>query len=371
MTPARKLARIALLPLLLCVGCLDVAEERAARDSRVGHAELEGNRLDVEDGLAAIRHFEPGNVELWANAPSLHFTLALEDRAVTEWSLRVRNTLPDAVLRATSNGLPVPLSAENEAVFGTERQVQFTAIAGSSIDFELSAPDSAALTPFEFIDFADVQEAIDEVSDIFDKMNQESGARFVTMAGDITRSGAGEQLERFQSEQAKGLNVPIFVTLGNHELGSGDPAYHDYFGRGSHSFVFHGARFTFLDSASATLDPTVYGWLDGWLEAGRNQPHLAFMHIPPLDPSGIRNGAFSSRAEANKLLARLGRGRIATTFYGHIHSYYAFENAGIPAFISGGGGAIPERFDGIGRHFLVVRVDPNAPSVTSRVVRVD
>lgn len=37
------------------------------------------------------------------------------------------------------------------------------------------------------------------------------------------------------------------------------------------------------------------------------------------------------------------------TVHGHVHSYYAFANAGIPAFITGGGGAIPERFDAIGR----------------------
>jgi hypothetical protein len=367
-----RCARLPLLAfsLLFSPACLDVAEPRAARDAEIGHAELERTRLDVSDGLAAIRRFEPGRIELWANAPSLRVKLVLADSANEEWSFTVRNTLPDAALSATSNEEPLALSSESEAVFNTERRVHFLAKAGSSIDFTLSAPDAASAEPFEFIEFADVQEAIDKVSDVFDAMNQESAARFVTMAGDLTRTGSPDQLERFQSEQQR-LQLPIFVTLGNHELGDADVPYHDFFGRGSYSFVFHETRFTFLDSASATLDPSVYGWLDGWLEAGRNQPHLAFMHVPPLDPSGIRNGAFSSRAEANKLLARLGRGRVATTFYGHIHSYYAFENAGIPAFISGGGGAIPERFDNIGRHFLVVRVDPGAHAVTTRVVRVD
>jgi Icc protein len=359
------------LPLLLGA-CLDVAQERAERDLRVGHAELEGNRVEIEDGLAAIRRFEPGSLEVWANAPSLKLTLVVADPGPVQWSLLLRNVLPDALLSATSGGVPFPLSSEGEAAFTSERRVTFSAPPGSKLELELAAPDSSALTPFEFIDFADVQEAVDRVADVFDKMNQEPSARFVTMAGDITRSGASEQLERFQLEQAR-LQLPIFVTIGNHELGSSNasPAYHDYFGRGSQSFVFHGTRFSFLDSASATLDPMVYDWLDGWLEASRSAPHLVFMHIPPIDPSGLRNGAFSSRAEADKLLARLGRKRVDTTFYGHIHSYYAFENAGIPAFISGGGGAIPERFDGIGRHFLVVRVDPAARSVTTRVVRVD
>ena len=65
------------------------------------------------------------------------------------------------------------------------------------------------------------------------------------------------------------------------------------------------------------------------------------MHIPPVDPIGVRNGSFANRNEAAKLLTRLARGGVDLTLYGHIHSYYAFENAGIPAHISGGGGAIP------------------------------
>jgi hypothetical protein len=44
----------------------------------------------------------------------------------------------------------------------------------------------------------------------------------------------------------------------------------------------------------------------------------------------------------------------------------------MPAFISGGGGAEPMRLDGIGRHFLVVDVDPTANEVRAvDVIRVD
>ncbi|HKO94179.1 MAG TPA: metallophosphoesterase, partial [Polyangiaceae bacterium] len=118
-------------------------------------------------------------------------------------------------------------------------------------------------------------------------------------------------------------------------------------------------------------DPIVFHWLDDWLALGAGQLHVVAMHIPPLDPIGVRNGAFASRNEAAKLLARLAAAGVDLTLYGHIHSYYSFDNAGIPAFISGGGGAIPERFDDIGRHFLIVDADPIAQSYEVRVVRVD
>jgi hypothetical protein len=95
------------------------------------------------------------------------------------------------------------------------------------------------------------------------------------------------------------------------------------------------------------------------------------MHIPPIDPIGVRNGSFASRGEASKLLGSLARAKVDLTVYGHIHSYYQFENAGIPAYISGGGGAIPERFDGIGRHFMVFELEADHGILERKVVRVD
>ncbi len=93
------------------------------------------------------------------------------------------------------------------------------------------------------------------------------------------------------------------------------------------------------------------------------------MHIPPIDPTGTRNGAFASRDEAVALFSELQDFDVDLTLYGHVHSFYDFDNAGIPAVISGGGGAIPERFDDIGRHFVVFDVDPLKQSFTKQLVR--
>jgi hypothetical protein len=125
-----------------------------------------------------------------------------------------------------------------------------------------------------------------------------------------------------------------------------------------------------LDSASATLAPQVYDWLGGWLADGEGGLHMVIMHHPPLDPDGKRNGAFASRSEANKLLSTLARGGVDLTVYGHVHSFYTFENAGIEAFISGGGGAIPQRLDGVGRHFLKILADPASQRMTTGIVRI-
>lgn len=360
---------MAVATALLSSACLDVAQQRAERDATVGRVERDGLRIEVEDGLAAVRELAPGRLELWANAPTLRAELTLPSEAPVEWVLRVRNAMPDAVLRVF-DAAGSPVSAEPlETAFGTDRRFLVRAEPGT-LHLVLAAPDADADAPFQFLVFADVQDAIDRVQDIFRRMNTETEARFVMMAGDITERGAADELERFQREQL-GLKLPIFVTLGNHELGASEVAYHSYFGRGSQSFTFHGARFTTLDSASATIDPKVYDWLDGWLEQGRGHTHFVFAHIAPVEPIGVRNGCFSSRAEANRLIARMGRADVTASFYGHVHSYYTFEHAGVPVFISGGGGAIPERFDGIGRHYLAIDVDPRARTFEKRLVRVD
>lgn len=359
-----------LLSVLLLTACLNVTEERIARDLSVGERESAGVRVHVEDGRAAVRALDENQLELWANAPFVAAELDLSAREGSgPFRIRVRNALPDAELElADSDGTPLSLR-EVPTTFATERRVELDP-PNARLHLALRTRDQDARTPFQFLAFADVQDAMPQVGDIFARMNQEADARFVMMAGDISERGRAEELERFQREQLA-LRIPIFVTLGNHELGTASLPYYEYFGRGSQSFTFHDARFTFLDSASATLDPTLYDWLDDWLDAGRGHAHFLFMHVPPVDPSGIRNGCFSSRAETGKFLAHLSRGELTAAFYGHVHSYYSFEHAGIPAFISGGGGAIPERFDGIGRHFLVVDVDPVEKSFHSRIVRVD
>jgi Icc protein len=189
-------------------------------------------------------------------------------------------------------------------------------------------------------------------------------------AGDLTETGSAGELERFVEELA-GLPVPLYATLGNHELGTREDLFHERFGRGNHSWAHRGVRFTFLDTASATLAPAAHAWLDGWLADGRDDFHVVLAHIPLLDPVGTRNGGLANRGEGHALAARLARGGVDLALYGHIHTFYAFEHAGVPAYISGGGGAIPDRLDFIGRHYLTVDVDPASGTFQTAVVRID
>jgi len=351
-------------------GCVNVAEERAHRDETVGKGSSAGATFEVVDGLGAFQRLQPGAVTLWAKAPSIRMAVTRTENAPVDWMLTVTNTLPDAVLEATTDSGSPLLVEPLPSALPTEKRWALT-LSGGTHTLLIHSGRGEPVGPWRFALLSDIQEAIDRVQDIYTRMNADANIAFVVSAGDLTTQGTVEQLERFQHE-LESLRVPFFATLGNHELGTDDGTpFQRHFGRANFRFVYGGMQFTFLDSASATIDPLVYGWLAGWLAEGQKRPHAVLMHIPPIDPIGVRNGSFAERNEANKLLAQLAAGGVDLTLYGHVHSYYAFSNAGIPAYISGGGGSIPERFDGIGRHYLTVDVDPVRGVIQTGVVRID
>jgi 3',5'-cyclic-AMP phosphodiesterase len=359
---------MALLPL---AGCVRPAEGRALKDLEIGRAEGGGLSVVVEEGLAAVRGLDSGALTLWGNAPAFQVRATATADAPEWWTLVVRNAMPDAALRAEASPSGEPLEVEpGPSLVPTTKTWRVRLRPGGQARLWVEPPDWREPRPFRFAALADVQEALPRVGDIYARMNQDTSVRFIFFSGDLTENGTHEQLVEFQA-RLEDSRVPLFATLGNHETFTGNVAYQELIGRGSQRFVFQGVHFTFLDTANGTVDPLVEQQLDGWLEEGRNAVHVVGMHIAPMDPVGVRNGSFASRGEAAALVGKLARAGVDLTLYGHVHSYYAFSNAGIPAFISGGGGAIPETFDGVGRHYLTVDVDPSAGVENVAVVRVD
>ncbi|MDF3065212.1 MAG: hypothetical protein K0R38_813 [Polyangiaceae bacterium] len=349
----------------LALSCLRPSEERVEQDRAVGSAEAAGVAVEVAEGLAAVRLVSDTELVLWGSAPAYELTLRAE--RARELSVEIQNRLTDAELTVQSGN--ATLTAGDDSDVLTRKRYRL-AVPGGETRLAVAAPDQNSTEPFRFALLSDVQEAIDRVGDVYDKVNELEDVRFLLGAGDLTERGTRAELERFQRELLR-LRVPYFTTLGNHELGTNPVLYYEYFGRGNFQFRFHGVAFTLLDDASASLDPTAFEWLEDWLSAARNDVHVVAMHIPPIDPIGVRNGSWASRSEAAKLLGRLAEGRVDLTLYGHVHSYYSFDNAGIPAFISGGGGAIPERFDRIGRHVMRFTATPGVGITSQEVIKVD
>ncbi len=361
----RALLCLTLLPWV-APACLDPASERADIDETIGLLNAPGLELRVRDGLAVVREHSATSVVLWQSAPRIEIALRSE---ATSLELSLHNTMPQSVVQVISGAASISLlEPTGERPYATQLGVRLSGALASGVVLSVAPPDSS-IRPFRIALMSDVQEAINRVQDLYQAMNLDSNIEFLLGAGDLTQRGTGRQLRRFEQELQR-LNVPYYTTLGNHELGTSPPLFQSRMGRASLSFVYRDVRFTLIDSASATVAPSVLAQLEDWLRLGRHQVHVVAMHIPPVDPSGIRNGSFASRHEASALLSELRRGAVDLTLYGHIHSYYAFDNAGIPARISGGGGAIPERFDRVGRHYLTIDFDPAAQSFQTKLVPV-
>jgi len=360
---SRGLNGVAWLSLLMTLSCTRPAEERTRRDLDVGHAHAPAIDVDVESGLAAVRELSNARLALWLSAPSV--AVELDVRTTLRLELYVENAMPALELTDLDANRIEPVASGD----GTTKKSWLLTLSPGSWHFELRAAP-AANGRFRFALMSDVQEAIDRIQDVYRAINGAPNLDFLLGAGDLTEHGDVRELERFQHELDT-LGVPYYTTLGNHELGNQPPAYQDWFGRANFQFIHRGVYFTLLDSASATIDPLADDWLDTWLANGRQSVHVVAMHIPPLDPVGTRNAGFASRAEAASLLEKLAEAGVDLTLYGHVHAYYSFRNAGISAFISGGGGARPERADDTGRHFMVFEIDATRGVLGSDVVRVD
>jgi len=359
---------IAIAIAIAIAACVRPAEERTLEDLEVGIADDgDGLAIEVEEGAAQVRSIGGGAALLWAQAPVVRATLgAAADTALT---LTVENCMPGAELSALASGRPLAVTA-----LGGERptvcRFSLELPAGEEVALDLAPPDAARVEPFRFAAMGDIQTALPSVGDVFSRINAEPDLRFVISMGDLVEDGRLDEYELLVDKLAE-LDIPYFSTIGNHELRANLDRWHELFGRYNVHFTFKGVAFSFVDSGNASIDPLVYDWLEDWLADAGDTVHVFGTHYPPIDPVGARAGSFRSRKEAAKLLAMLAGGGVDLTLYGHIHSYYAYSNAGIPAYISGGGGAIPEKLDGIGRHFLVVEADPPGGLGPVGVVRVD
>jgi Icc-related predicted phosphoesterase len=351
--------------LLAIVACTRPGDDRPALERLIGQAAITDASVEVAGGLAVVRELTDHRVELWANAPALSVNVVLGPTAAGDWTITVRNTPVDAVLDA--GGTRYTRDADTHPTVG----VFHVPLAAGANVLRIAPPDADQIEPFRVAAMADIQTALPDVDDVFERISAVPGARFVIAMGDITQRSLTEEYELFE-RQLTTLAIPFYTTLGNHELWADPSRFFDRFGRASFQFEFKGASFTFADSGDAGLDPQVEEWVEGWLANARDKTSIFLTHIPPIDPVGVRYGGFRSAQDGRRLLTRLAETDVDLTLYGHIHTYIEFENAGIPAYLSGGGGADPMRWDGIGRHFLVVDLDPAAGSFTNiDVVRVD
>jgi len=247
-------------------------------------------------------------------------------------------------------------------------------------------PDPArALT---FVVYGDTRNG-GAVGPALSKLAVEQSPDLILYTGDIVPDGSDEEgWARFFADEAPLLaDVPLYPTLGNHEIFRDPGATHfrhffalpdDGRQRLYYHFRFGPAEFIVLDGNAPT--PAETGWLRATLDAA-DAAHVAnifvLVHQPPLS-LGYHCGAALDEAE---WLTLFEQHHVRAVFAGHDHAYERMERRGVRYFVSGGGGAPVYRehdcapFDRAAKrsyrsvhHLLRVRVEGTNVEVTALAV---
>lgn len=97
---------------------------------------------------------------------------------------------------------------------------------------------------------------------------------------------------------------------------------------------------------------------------------LVFTYTPPFDQFGTRNDAFTSKSQAISLMSLFAKSNVAAIFSGKSADYGKFSMAGIPIYITGGGGTTMAAFSDYGHHWLLVEIQNAYQSPTPEDISV-
>jgi acid phosphatase type 7 len=251
---------------------------------------------------------------------------------------------------------------------------------------EIVLPDASR--PLTFVVYGDTRNG-GPVGAALAKLAAEQAPDLILYTGDFAPSGSDDAgwSAFFADERALLADVPLYPTLGNHELFRDASATHfrrffalpdDGRRRLYYHFRFGPADFVVLDGN--TPSPAETAWLAATLDAAdadRVPNVFVLVHQPPLS-LGDHCGAALDEAD---WLPLFERHHVRAVFGGHDHAYERMERRGVRYFVSGGGGAPVYRekscaaFDRAAKrsyravhHLLRVRVEGTNVEVTALAV---
>ncbi|MCA9561841.1 MAG: metallophosphoesterase [Myxococcales bacterium] len=197
---------------------------------------------------------------------------------------------------------------------------------------------------------------------------QEWPADFIVALGDLANSEELADLQAFR-ELADGADIPTVAILGRAEATGGSLLpFHRVFGRSDFTARIGDVLIAVLDTASSELSDAQYNfWQNALAEVPKesDEVRVAFMHVPPFDPSGTRDDGFNSRFEAARLITLLGEGAVDAVFTGGIGTYSSDPYGGIAIYSTGGGGGPIESGSTQEHHYLRVTITPGADAPVS------
>lgn len=250
-----------------------------------------------------------------------------------------------------------------------------------SLDLDLKSDEEKTLElgpkedqdNLEIVVLGDNRNGYQTFSQIVDQINDINPA-FTIDNGDLVFGGEPNRYRLFNETLAK-LHVPLYTTLGNHDIREGGRTiYTKLFGPPYYAFDYHDNHFIFLDSSRGWAEKRAipeeqYQWLEDDLKKAQGKRIFVISHIPSTDPRskkelnnyvnipGVQktnwferemnnyilyknlDHAFPDKQEALRFETLMSKYKVNTVFLSHIHSYFSFLKGGVHYIISGGGGA--------------------------------
>jgi len=224
-----------------------------------------------------------------------------------------------SVLSETSCTLKVMSSPENRSVV-------------------ISAPNSDE-SSFKFLTIGDTQGFTPLFTDMLDHPLT-SQSEFILHAGDITPSGSRSSLEIF-SNLSKESSVPIYSTIGNHDIKENNNTdnYEHYFGKTEYFFNFSNVLFISLDSSTGFFSESSIQFLTQIINLFPKNPKIIFTHMPLFDPRPNENHSLLSKSQATQIISLISGNNVKAVISGHIHLFNHTIVNGTHFITSGGGGA--------------------------------
>jgi len=207
-----------------------------------------------------------------------------------------------------------------------------------------------------FIAFSDTHLGDDAAEEHFARVLRHTNLRLPTFAvdaGDVVDVDEPAQWN-VANERFKGLKVPLFTTIGNHDSYLSTKLYRKHMGDLFYEFMIEGTQFLFLDNSQKYNKATLY--MDGakpeeqwdWLVERLKAPaahRIVFFHFPVygnrsmLDPMYLQSTPPEKRKEEVERMVKLFReSGVEYVCFGHLHSPAREVIDGITHLRLGGGG---------------------------------
>lgn len=157
----------------------------------------------------------------------------------------------------------------------------------------------------------------DDLNDVVDAINANTGIDFVIHGGDMTDGGLLTEYFIFRSIMEQ-LNKPYFTVIGNHDcLANGRRIYLDMYGYDNYSFDFLNCSFVFFNDVFWEMNYTEPEF--EWFADELNKPNpyrqkFVIAHIPPWDEqfTPVYNTVYRRIVDS---------AHVSLSIHGHLHNH--------------------------------------------------